>query len=306
MKTKLFSMLVALFLLCGGSYALNTKDSIKVANLEKKVATLESQLSSTTARLSELQQADKGLLTKIDSLNGTTAALNQGLSETNTKLSDESSKLGQDIASANNQIEENNTAITNKVKKQSTSGIIIIAVIVLLALVVFFILYKKIKSGSSDINKIKAAQNAIQEAQAKIQEESVKLDEKLVSLLEKQINVAPTGGNSDSIDHSLVKKVADEIVRIETNLSRMDSSVKGHKQLSKAVERIRNNFTSKGYEIVEMLGKPYTEGMKVVANFVTDESLKEGEKIITGITKPQINYNGQMIQAAEITVSQNI
>ena len=63
---------------------------------------------------------------------------------------------------------------------------------------------------------------------------------------------------------------------------------------------------AQGYEIVDMLGKPYNEGMKVVANFVSDENLKDGEQIITGITKPQINYKGTMIQAAEITVSQNI
>ncbi len=44
--------------------------------------------------------------------------------------------------------------------------------------------------------------------------------------------------------------------------------------------------------------------MKVVANFVPDETLKEGEQIITGVTKPQINYNGKMIQSAQITVSQ--
>ena len=31
-----------------------------------------------------------------------------------------------------------------------------------------------------------------------------------------------------------------------------------------------------------------------------------GEQIITGIIKPQVNYNGKMIQAAQITVSQNI
>lgn len=55
-----------------------------------------------------------------------------------------------------------------------------------------------------------------------------------------------------------------------------------------------------------MLGKPYNEGMKVVANFVVDENLKEGQQIISGIIKPQINYNGQMIQSAQITVSQNI
>lgn len=104
----------------------------------------------------------------------------------------------------------------------------------------------------------------------------------------------------------MVLKVADEIVRIEMNLSRMDPSIKGYKQLAKAVERIKNNFLANGYEIIDMLGKSYNEGMKVVANFVSDENLKQGEQIITGIIKPQINYNGQMIQAAQITVSQNI
>ena len=112
---------------------------------------------------------------------------------------------------------------------------------------------------------------------------------------------------SDDIpDHSLVFKVADEIIRIEANLSKMDPSVKGFKQISKAVERIRNNFEAYGYEIVDMLDKPYDDGMKVVANFVTDESLTPGAQIITSISKPQINYNGIMIQSAQVTVSQNI
>ncbi len=46
--------------------------------------------------------------------------------------------------------------------------------------------------------------------------------------------------------------------------------------------------------------------MKVTANFVEDEELKEGEQIITSIIKPQINYRGVMIQSAQITVSQNL
>lgn len=107
-------------------------------------------------------------------------------------------------------------------------------------------------------------------------------------------------------DHSLVLKVADELIRIEANLSKMDPSVKGFKQISKAVERIRTNFEAYGYEIVDMLGKPYDDGMKVVANFVSDESLTPGAQVITSISKPQINYNGVMIQSAQVTVSQNI
>ena len=87
---------------------------------------------------------------------------------------------------------------------------------------------------------------------------------------------------------------------------RMDASVKGHKQLSKAVERIEANFLANGYEIVDMLGKPYTEGVKAAVTFIDDDMLKPGEKVITKVIKPQINYNNVMIQAAQIEVSQNI
>jgi predicted ATP-grasp superfamily ATP-dependent carboligase len=69
---------------------------------------------------------------------------------------------------------------------------------------------------------------------------------------------------------------------------------------------MKDNLLANGYELVEMLGKDYIEGMKVTASFVADNNLEEGKQIITGITKPQINYKGKMIQAAQITVSQNI
>ena len=70
---------------------------------------------------------------------------------------------------------------------------------------------------------------------------------------------------------------------------------------------MKNNLFANGYELVDMLGKPYHEGMLVSnTDFVDDEMLKEGERIITKIIKPQINYKGQMIQSAQIQVSQNI
>ena len=173
-------------------------------------------------------------------------------------------------------------------------------------IVVAYKLGKRINSGTATIADVRKAQEALQAAQTKMQEESVKLDDKLLDLFNRQLaNSSKVAGN-DKPDHSLALKVADEVARIELNMSRMDSSIRGYKQLSKAVGRIKDNFNAHGYEIVDMLGKPYNEGMKVIANFVVDEDLEEGKQIITGITKPQINYNGQMIQAAQITVSQNI
>lgn len=194
----------------------------------------------------------------------------------------------------------------NMLNNRTLWGGIIIFVIALLLIAIAYIFYKRIQKGSSTIDDVRKAQEALKVAQSKMQEDSVKLDNQMLTLIQQQIAVIPAQSDNNKIDHSLALKVADEIVRIELNLSRMDSSVKGYKQLSKAVERIKNNFLANGYEIIDMLGKPYNEGMKVVANFVPDDTLKEGEQIITGITKPQINYNGQMIQSAQITVSQNI
>ena len=166
-------------------------------------------------------------------------------------------------------------------------------------------LYVKRRKDYTSMSEVRKAQDALQIAQSKMQEDSIKLDNQMLALMERQMNATPAMVSAGA-DHSLALKVADEIVRIELNLSRMDASVKGYKQLAKAVERIKNNFQANGYEIIDMLGKSYNEGMKVVANFVPDETLKEGEQIITGVTKPQINYNGKMIQSAQITVSQNI
>ena len=108
---------------------------------------------------------------------------------------------------------------------------------------------------------------------------------------------------SEEIDHSLALKVADEIIRIQKNISNMDPETKGLKQLEFAVERIQDNFKENGYEMVELLNKPYDQSMKVSAKFKHDETLKHGEQIITRIIKPQINYNNVIIQEAEVEVS---
>ena len=83
----------------------------------------------------------------------------------------------------------------------------------------------------------------------------------------------------------------------------MDEKTKGLKQLNSSVKRIQDNFASNGYELVDMLGKEYKEGMKVTANFVPSEDLETGKQIITRIIKPQVNFEGAMIQAAQIEVS---
>ena len=109
----------------------------------------------------------------------------------------------------------------------------------------------------------------------------------------------------NSVDHSLALKLADEITKMESNLSLMDSKVKGHRQLSRGVVRLRDNLAANGYEITELLGIKYSEGMKNSATFIIDESLEKGTQVISNVLKPEILFNGKMIQSAQIEVTQN-
>lgn len=179
---------------------------------------------------------------------------------------------------------------------------------------------KSTKESFGDMEtQIKNTKESVGDVQVQIQntkeileEENVKLDTKLVEILENQLNLKeqetktnPVSSNEE-IDHSLALKVADEVVRMQKNIAKIGNSTKGIKPLTKGIERIQNNFAANGYEMISLINKKYDERMNIdVINFITDENLSEGSRIITAIIKPQVNFNGVLIQRAQVDVSQN-
>ncbi len=128
----------------------------------------------------------------------------------------------------------------------------------------------------------------------------------LTSQCMKSIQASSVSSPTDKPDHSPMLKFANEVARMEMNLNRMDPSSKGWKQLMKGLERIKNNFSASGYDMVPLLGQPYQEGLRADVDFVVDDKLPAGERRITFVTRPQVNYKGVIIQKSCITVSQNI
>ncbi|WP_277010254.1 hypothetical protein [Capnocytophaga granulosa] len=171
-----------------------------------------------------------------------------------------------------------------------------------------FFLSKRIKHNQTDIEE------QLKRTKKSLEEEAIKLDSKLVEVLESQLKLhqaetpAPVVASTDTAtpDHSLALKVADEIVRMQKNIAKMPEDVKGLKPLLKGIERIQNNFLANGYEMINLLNKDYDERMNIdVINFITDENIPSGRKVITAVIKPQVNYNGVLIQRAQVDVSQN-
>ncbi len=176
--------------------------------------------------------------------------------------------------------------------------ILAIIVIILFPAILFGWLRNRLTSVKTELS------DQIKTSSEGIRAEIKKLDNQVFWSLDSQKELNTTEHNeSEEIDHSLALKVADEIIRIQKNISSMDPETKGLKQLESAVDRIQDNFKEKGYEMVELLNRPYYPGMKLSAKFRDDQTLRPGEQIITRIIKPQVNYNNIIIQEAEVEVS---
>ena len=256
---------------------------------------LQREINAVSVKLQTLSKDHQALRTSVDSLRSDFERLSK-VQEADRNVA--SRKIGE----AQESIIANQISIENR----TLYGGLMLIVLVFVIVGGVCWLMGRIRRGNSSLDEIRKAQDALQNAQGKMQEESIKLDNKLLEVVEQQMKAVPvTTNNATSVDHSLALKVADEIVRIELNLSRMDPSIKGYKQLAKAVQRIKDNFQANGYEIVDMLGKPYVAGMKAAVTFVIDGNLLRGEQVITKVIKPQINYQQQMIQATQIEVSQS-
>ncbi len=171
-----------------------------------------------------------------------------------------------------------------------------------LTLALVFLIAALITGGIFLHKRVKAYLHSVDEKQA----DSLQQRAEMLELISTHLKANYPVASGDEPDHAAMLKFANEISRMEMNLNRMDTSVKGHKQLIRGLERIRNNLAAAGYEMVPMLGLLYQEGLRADADFIVDESLPEGERRITSVVRPQVNYKGVLIQKANITVSQNI
>ena len=294
---RILSLLALLIVFCSSHAIAATpdKDSTFVLEQAARIDQLQEQIQSLSTTVGRIRNELNRQNQKLESFEADVENLTGQVGEFGDVIKNTSDSLLDEIGNTKEYVDQRGQKTDSRLSSRTWAAGLIGLLLLLLSVALYSLLRKRIVSTSDTIDSVKKAQIALQE-------QSINLDEKLVSLFDTQLSAQPV----TSEDHSLVLKIANELARMETNLSRMDSSVKGHKQLGAAVKRIKENLSANGYEYVDMLGKSYHEGMVVDADFVTNEDLEEGTQIISGVTKPQVNFNGRMIQSAKITVSQNI
>ena len=288
-----------LILLVHITNAQTTSDS-GIIQLQQEIKDLKQANVAINKEL-KIQRTD--FLRRLKITNDSLKNLSLDLANNQSKFSSISTELGVKIFDNKNKAETQIKNVEDLISKNTLDWIIAVLIIALLSFLLFNFLRKQVLRDKTDIT------SKILHTKQVLEEEGVKLDNKLIELLGTQMQLMKeqrqvvTSSITEEVNHDLALKVADEIIRIQKNLGNMDTETKGLKQLIASVKRIQDNFEANGYDLIDMLNKPYDQGMKVTANFRPDEALKPSEQIITSIIKRQGNFKGDMIQAAKVEVS---
>ncbi len=291
-------LIVAVIAIFGSVSAIQPK-SDSIQQLQRRIKNLENLNQKLSRQVNEANTSIRTLESKISSAVDSVDVLKQELAMTNTNFHAAATKLEMQIGQLGNKTSAELSALDSRVTHNNTMYWILAIIAVLLYPAILLVWMRSrltlVKTELSD---------QIKTSSGEIRGEIIKLDNQVFWTLDLQKGLGKTDiDGSDVADHSLALKVADEIIRIQRNINGMDPETKGLKQLEFAVDRIRDNFKENGYEMVDLLNKPYHPGMKLSAKFKQDENLKPGEQIITRIIKPQIKFNNDLIQEAEVEVS---
>lgn len=283
--------------------------------LEDQVQKVQAVLKEAILSIKQHEAAIKKSSINIQKLNGITKDINENLEGLNSTISDIKKKiigLEKNISEGKKHTDLNINAIKEEAKHQNQNlnrtiykrtilFVFAFVVILILIFVVYFIAAKKLLESTI------ALEQKITTAKETIETEYLKTDTVLTDLIEKQLEVFKLPVSPESVenepDHSLPLQVGQEIHRMRKRISNMPEDTKGLGALKNSLNRLEEKFNAKGYEIINLMGKPYVDGLSVKARFVPSDELNPGEDIITKIIIPQINFDGVLIQAANVEVS---
>jgi septal ring factor EnvC (AmiA/AmiB activator) len=242
---------------------------------------------------SEIKSLDTKLLSTLDKVDSLQKMLNNSSKELGYKITTTADNANKKISEVDQSLSTN-----------SLYGIIGVLTAVLLSSLLYLLLNKRQQSDKLDmVAQLSKTKSSIEESLIGEFGKHAELLDTQLHLIKQQNTMVQSSPNAEP-DHSLALKVASEINLIERNVKLMDTKTKGLKQLVASVGKLKDNLAANGYEMPELLGKQFHQGMKViVASSIPDENLEKDSEIITKVLIPQVNYNDKMIQTAQIETS---
>ncbi len=293
MKKNIIIGIFLIFSFSSFSQVMQEDLSREINSLTEKINVIEAGFKN---EVKILQIENKNLKSEIGVLNTTLLnthiildSLRNRTKENSSAIAQTTNDMGIKIKETDDKNEGRILEVSESLSKNSLYGIIGVVLAILISGVLFWLMRKTKSSIEESLVEEFRKQTALMDSQ--------------LLLIEKQKNNLQALPNAE-LDHSLALKVASEINLIERNINLMDSKIKGLKQLQASVGKLKDNLAANGYEMPELLGKQFHQGMKlIVTSSIPDENLEKDSEVISKVLIPQVNYNDQMIQTAQIEVT---
>jgi prefoldin subunit 5 len=297
MKTLLLTLAVF------ASLNLFAQDADK-ANTENLFNTLNARVSKLNTENGQLKEDARNLKLQIKSLNNDVDSTRARLLSFESTVGAIKNQLSQDITDSKRVNSAQITEVNQALNTKSMLALLGIIIVLATAFTIYWILSRRqLANNESLIEKLNSTKLSI---------EASLVDEftKQTTLMESELQMLATTAAENrtvpttEVDHSLPLKLASEINLIERNIKLMDAKTKGIRQLISSVGKLKDNLSANGYEMVDLLGKHLRNGMKViVTSSLPNDELDPGVEMISKIIIPQVNYNGVMIQSAQVEIS---
>lgn len=296
---KIFIILVLIF----NSFYLIAQNLTR-ENLDKEIRPLSEKVKLIQIEKNKLEAEVIRLNNKLQNVNKIIEKLKKQTDSNSAAISEKTDELGIKIKESGDRSDGKISKVSESLGKNSLYGIIGVLSAILLSAFIYWILNKKQLSNKSDfVDQLNKTKSSIEESLINEFGKQTLLMDTQLHLIEQQKNSIPNTLNIDP-DHSLALKLANQINVMENNLNRMDQDVKGLKTLRKSISTLKDNLIANGYEMPELLGKPFNDKMKViVTSTIPDENFEKDAEVITKVLIPQVNYNDKMIQTAQIETS---
>jgi hypothetical protein len=269
---------------------------------------LDKEIKPLTEKVNSLQSENRKLKSEIRTMNSKLSIANKNIDSLRISTKDNINAITQTAKQLGIQIKETGdknegkiTEVYASLSKNSLYGIIGVLSAILLSGLLYWLLSKRQQTDKNQLS------NIINSTKNELTQESAKLDVQLLEVIEKQLKVADKLNETEpTIDHTFHKNSANELQRIANYVNTLTPESQEAIALQGSLGRLRNYFNASDYEITDFTGKEYDERipMKIKETFY-EETLTKGSEVISRTLKPQIKYNGQVIQEAEVTTKYN-
>ncbi len=308
-----------LFLLAGilGHASAASNDQIQ-QDIRVKFGELENLNKQVLEQLNQIKaeslKQQKALISKINEKDEQhqlqIKTLNDDLKVLETKLQD-SIKAHTQTVEELNQLNKTTTQATTTINESIFTRTIAALIGLLLALGLiatsYFLLRRKQAQSTEDLSsQVKLALKNVRQTEENIVKSDIQLADRLHEVLiqlKEQAKITPVLQQNNEPDHSLPLKLADEIHRMRKRLTALPEDTKGLKPLSKSLERLEDELSEQGYEIIDHTGMEFSENLSIQSRFIPSDDLEHGQSIISKVVTPQVNFKGVMIRMADVEVN---